>query len=208
MDVTAIFADLDDHGFADTTNSRKLAVVQDVIHDICSREPWPFLEASAAVNIVGDTVQLPADFKAALAFIVNNCVVTPERLDTVTKSYLTTGSSSAGAPVLYYFIGEAMKVWPSANAAYSGTLMYLRVHPELTEGSVSADILIPPRHHRVIVLGALSKLYAMEDDTELSALFITQFEQRLVSMEQDLWKKQYDRPDRVVDLGFFDGDDC
>lgn len=203
MDVAAIFSELDDHGFEDTGNTRKLAILQDTVYDVCSREPWPFLEQTASITLSSGSTSvatLPSDFRAALALVIPSVgVLTPERLDTVTKSYLSQ-SSVSGQPYLYYFIGETMRVYPTPDANYTATLMYLRVHPVLTANSVEADILVPVRHHRVLVLGCLAKLYAMEDDTELSSVFMQQYEQRLQLMEADLWKKQYDRPERVVDI--------
>lgn len=202
MDVPAIFSELNDHGFEDTTDTRKLAILQDVVWDVCSREPWPFLEQTAAMTFSAATAQLtlPSDFKAALALVIpGQAVLIPERLDTVTKTYLSQPNQS-GLPFQYYFIGEGMYVWPTPDKSYTGTLMYLRVHPALTATSAESEILIPARHHRVLVLGSLAKLYAMEDDTDLGAVFTQQYEQRLVTMEADLWKKQYDRPDRVVDF--------
>jgi hypothetical protein len=202
VDVPAIFSELDDHGFEDTGNTRKLAILQDTVYDVCSREPWPFLEqtASVAISSGNAVITLPSDFRAALALVIPSVgVLTPERLDTVTKSYLAQ-SAPTGQPFLYYFVGESMRVFPTPDANYTTTLMYLRVHPVLTATSAESEILVPVRHHRVLVLGCLAKLYAMEDDTELSAVFMQQYEQRLQLMEADLWKKQYDRPERVVDI--------
>lgn len=203
MDVAAILSELDDHGFEDTSNGRKVAILNDVAGDVCSREAWPFLEATATISIDAETVTgLPADFRSSLALILpGNGILTPERLDTVTKTFLVGNATTpTGQPYLYYFIGNTMKVWPAPDQAYSAMLMYLKVHPTLAADSVESAILLPPRHHRVLVLGSLAKLYAMEDDTELAALFAAQYEQRIQTMEADLWKKQYDRTDRIVDV--------
>ena len=44
MDVEAMISDIDDHGFEDSSEERKLAVLNDVYQDVLSREAWPFLE--------------------------------------------------------------------------------------------------------------------------------------------------------------------
>lgn len=203
MLVADIISELDDHGFQDDTTARKMVAINDTVADVCSREAWPFMEATAAVTISTDTPTLPADFRASLALVIpsQGVVMVPERLDTVTKTYLVNNpNNSTGLPFLYYFIGNTMKVYPAPDVSYTGTLMYVRNHPTLLSTDVEAAILIPVRHHRVITLGALAKLFAMEDDPDQSMYFAKQYEDRLVMMENDSWKRQYDLPDRVVDV--------
>lgn len=203
MDVVEIIDELDDHGFEDTDTTRKLSVINDTVADTCSREPWPFLEDDAVLSFVASTAApvLPSDFRAALTIVVPSLgrVLQPERLDTIVKSN-SASLDTVGVPYYYYFVGEEMRVLPVPATAYTGTLFYLRNHPELAAVDLESSILIPPRHHRLIVLGSLARLYAMEDDPDLALIFEKQYETRLRTMEQDVWKKQFDRPDRIVDL--------
>lgn len=208
MDISDVLDELDDHGFSDTAQERKLSVVNDTIQDICAREPWPFLEASAAITLsAGDEAPtLPARFRAAIGLIIpsQGVVMTPERLDTIAKTY-PNSLASTGLPYFYYFVGSELRVLPVPGTDYAAMLFYLQDHPEVDENTLGTELLIPSRHHRAIVLGSVTKLYAMEDDPELSALFNQQYEERLARMESDSWKRQYDRPDRVVDI--WDGGD-
>lgn len=205
MNVSDIIAELDDNGFADTDVTRKIALINDVIQDVCSREPWPFLEKTASVTLTAgvEQVTLPSDFRAALSLVIPGVgILTPERMDTVTKSYISVASATSvpSRPTLYYFIGSAMYLYPAPDVNYTATLRYLSVSADVDSNTLAANIIIPQRHCRVITLGTLARLNAMEDDPELSALFDGMYEARIQRMEQDLWKRQYDRPDRVVDL--------
>lgn len=204
--VAALISDLDDHGFEDTDADRKVAVINDTIADICSREPWPFLESVASVTCNSQAPALPSDFRASLAVIIpsNGVVLQPERLDTIVKRY-PNALTSQGTPAYYYFIGSQINLVPVPDQSYVAQLYYLRTHPFVTQSSGETDILIPARHHRAIVLGTLARLYAMEDDPDLATVFNQLYEQRLVTMQADLWQRQFDRTDRVVDL--WDGDD-
>lgn len=201
MNVAAIVSELDDHGFEDTSSTRKVAIINDTIYDICERDPWPFLEASASMSITSadSTPTLPTDFRACLTLTIPalGYALNPERLDTVAKTYSATAT---GDPLLYYFVGNEMRLWPIPSTDRTSTIYYLRQHQAITAASAESAILVPTQHHRMIVLGALQRLYAMEDDPDLAVLFGTMYESRLASIKSGVWKKQYDRPDRVVDL--------
>ena len=202
MTMAEILAAVDDHGFEDTEASRKTQVTNAVIGSICSREPWTFLEADASVTFAAATaaITLPSDFRAALSLIIPSLGLTlvPERADTIIKNR-PSGLDAAGTPRHYYFVGNELRVVPVQATEYTGTLYYLRNHAQVTESSVEADILIPPGHHQGIVDGVCSRLYAMEDDGENAMLFKSLYEQDIAEMA-DTWKRQYDLPDRVIDV--------
>jgi len=64
MDVSEIIDDLEDHGFEDTSEARKLAALNDTLWDVTGREPWPFLEKSVALSFNGSSstpTNLPSD---------------------------------------------------------------------------------------------------------------------------------------------------
>lgn len=200
MDISEILTELND-SFEDTVEARKVSVINEIISDICSREPWPFLEATAAVNITAgnNTPTVPTDLRAVLTFSIDSerRVLQPERTDTMMKGYNLTAT---GDPLYYYFVGEELRLWPVPTRALTGTLFYLKNHPKVTSTTLEAAILIPARHHPLITLGSFARLYAREDDGELAVMFERLYEQRLKTMQNDTWKKQYDRPDRIVDL--------
>jgi hypothetical protein len=179
------------------------------VADICSREPWPFLEKEAQLNFDGTSpapTNQPTDFKALLTLKRNDNgnPLDPERYDVMQRKYGNVITQS-GQPVIYYFLGNSLRVWqvPSAGTGVL-TLDYLATHATLTQTSVETDFLIPPAHHRAVVLGALYKLYDMDDDYDIGASFQAQYEDRILKMRTDVWMRQYDRPARMYGIDDFD----
>jgi len=62
---------------------------------------------------------------------------------------------------------------------------------------LQASILLPPRHHQTIVLGALFRLYKMEDDPENGNMFQVDYENKIQQMHEDLFRRQYQRSDQI-----------
>lgn len=201
-----MLTELGDHGFADTGTTRKLAVLQDTIYDIESREPWAFLEQSIDLAFSGSSgvaTNVPSDFRSALSA---KDLVTGYRIQWIPLTRFSNLMGPAGdynlsgGPQYYYVEAGVPKFWPIPPATTTVRLKYHRLSPPISDtGSASLEsyILLPPRHHRLIVLGALQRLYDMEDDTELAARFEGQYEARMQRMKADLQKQQYDRPDTI-----------
>lgn len=206
--VQELIDEFNDHGFTDTSITRKVSLINDTIWDICSREPWPFLEKTATLNFDGTSpnpTNQPSDFKAVLALKRddNGDPLDPERYDVMQRKYGQTLTQS-GQPVAYYFLGNKINIYFVPDSGTTLTLEYLAQHPVLSQGSVEADILLPPQHHRVIALGSLYKLYDMDDDFDIGASFQQQYEDRIMKMRSELWVRQYDRPDRIYGIDDFD----
>jgi hypothetical protein len=203
-----MIAEIQDHGFEDTSVERITGFINDAYYDICSREPWPFLEKSTSVNTVAanDTLAVPSDFDKVLRMVIdaNAQILEPARLDDVTSRFNGMLTNQA-LPFLYYFIGDTVKLYPIPDAVYAVTVRYLAVPTELSNNTDTP--ILPTKHHRAIVLGALVDAYRMEDDNENASVFEAQFEKRIATMATDVWKKQYDRPERVYTLYENDADE-
>jgi len=207
--VSDLISELGDHGFTDTSTARKVSVINDSIWEICGREPWPFLEKSIDLNFDGSSAtpsNFPSDFRAALKVVrIDNGLRIPYmRLDDAEEMFATE-LTEAGDPYAFYFLAGSMK-FVRIPAAATGLLRmrYIHTPAAVTSGTAEAGIIIPARHHRAILLGALWKLYDMEDDIELAQRFQGNFEKRMNDMRQDLWARQYDSPDYIH---VFDTDD-
>lgn len=202
-DVAGLISELDDHGFADTPSARKVGILNDTIADVCSREPWPFLEKELQLTFDGVNAapaNSPADFSKAIGLHdpVSAAPIQWERWEVVRKRHANQLTLlGLGAPQNYYFVGGKLKVWPIPASTQTIDLDYVCFHPTVTAGTLEAAILVPARHHRVLVLGSLYKLYSMEDDPELSAVFSTEYEHRISIMREDLIRVQYDTSDRI-----------
>lgn len=205
MLVSEMLAEMRDHGFDDLTDTRLLGFINDTYYDVVSREPWPFLEKVAVptVSNADGSLTAPTDIKQILKLVdtTQGTRLEPMRAD---EFFQLNANQLAltGNPLLYYFVGAQTYVFPIPTAA-TLKLQYIATPAALTTTPDSTPIL-PTRHHRVLVLGALVKCYMLEDDAENAAVFTNMYEQRLQQMRNDLWMRQYDRPDRIEDV---DGQD-
>lgn len=207
MDVSEMLTTLEAHGY-DTSieDAEKLSAINDAIWDIESREPWPFLTKSANLNFDGINPapsNLPADFKAViwLQDLRNGVPIWPVRVETIRQNFTST-TVAVTDPQNFYFVGEQLRLWPVPPSDSSGRYLldYLAAQTELTSTSISTDILLPPRYHRMIVDGAIVRLALMEDDEDISAFFSQRFEARIQQMKYDLFKKQHMRADQVFEI--------
>jgi hypothetical protein len=201
--------EMNDHGFTDTSVPRKVALLNDTLWDICSREPWPFLEKTALLNFDGVSpvpTNMPTDFGSVLSLVRtdNGGALDPQRYDVMQRKYQQT-LTSPGDPVAYYFLDNTLNIYfvPGASTGLL-QLEYLAKQPAVTQASVATDILIPLEHHRAVLLGALYKLYDMDDDFDIGSSFQQQYEDRILKMRNALWARQYDRPDRIYTVDDMD----
>ena len=213
MDVSEILSELNDHGFEDTASSRKVAILNDTIADVCSREPWPFLEKEIRLTFNGTDAfpsNWPDDFSKEIGIHSPDSSYTLkfERWEVLRRKF-STALTTVGTPTHYYFVKNRLSVYPIPGASDRLDMEYICWHPEITEASLEADILVPARHHRALIVGTLLKLYAMEDDPELSALFKTTYDERLRVMREDLIRVSYDTDnvlmfeDDYLDSGYY-----
>lgn len=202
MNVSEILTQLTSHGFEDTSTDDKVAAINDALWDIESREPWPFLEKTTQLSFNGSSPtpsNMPTDFKAALWIYdnTNGVSIWPERASTI-RDTANTQINLVSDPQAYYFVGNTIKFWPVPGAATNRYQMdYIATQPAITSTSVEADILLPKRHHKVITLGALWQLYKMEDDPENGNMFQIDYENKINLMAEDLFRRQYQRADRI-----------
>lgn len=203
MTAQDMIAELNANGFTDEDSITKVRVLQHTVWDLEGREPWPFVEATATLNYDGTNPvasNFPADFRAALSLknLSTGRRVRPVRSDEFDEQVGTDGSQ-AGDALMYYFDGLQLKVWPvppTSNGTYR--LRYLKWSPAISDTSLETDFLIPKYFHRLIVYGALWKLYDMEDDPELATRYEQHYENGIQQMKAALWQRQFDRPDHVL----------
>lgn len=201
MDSQAMITALNDHGFTDESTTAKVRALQESVWDIEGREPWPFIEKTATLAFNGSSsapTNLPSDFRAAtyLRLIGQSQKlrpVEPDELETLANGDLV----GVGYSRAYYFEAGILRVWPVPSATDTAWLRYLRWSAAITDTSLETDFLIPKQFHRLIVYGALWKLYDMEDDPELATRFEQHYENGLGQMRAALWARQYDEPQHI-----------
>jgi hypothetical protein len=202
MDVAEMITDLGDHGFTDTGTLTKVRVLQDTIWEIEGLRPWPFLETSINLSFDGTSglaTNFPSNFRSALRMKNTSSGVLLEPVDAAfdLEEIVGTQITLVGSPEVYYSEAEQLKLWPVPSNGITVRMRYIKWSDAITSSSPATAISVPVRHHRVIVLGALVRLYDMEDDPELAARFEGHFEKRIEKMVEDLFRKQYDRPEHI-----------
>ena len=176
--------------------------INKTVWDIESREPWPYLEKTVALNTDGASpapTNMPADFKSVLWLydITNGITIWPEKLQTVRDRH-GQEITQVSSPSLYYFVGSQLRMWPVPPAATGRfQLDYIATQPILIATSVETDILLPVRHHEAIVLGTLWRLYKGEDDPENGMMFQQDYETKIAQMRDDLFRRQWQRSDHI-----------
>lgn len=200
MLVSEMVTEVRDHGFDDLTESRILSFLNDAYLDICSREPWPFLEKTATltVNSAG-LVTNPTDIQAVLNIYdsTDGGKLEPQRLDDISDLYGKNLTEAASQGRHYYFIGSSIYIYPVPSNTLK--INYIRT-PALLTASPDTTPILPTHIHRLLVTGALAKAAVMEDDPDLAAVYTNMFETRLMQARSALWMRQYDRPETIHDI--------
>lgn len=200
MLASEMVTEVRDHGFDDLTESRILSFLNDAYFDICSREPWPFLEATATLTInASGLVTNPTDVMSVLNVYdsTNGGKLLPQRLDDISDLYGTDLAAAEAQARHYYFIGSAMYVYPVPSAVLK--MNYIKQPAALTTSPDTSPIL-PVHAHRLLVTGALAKAAVMEDDPDLAAVYTNMFETRLSQARSAMWMRQYDQPEVIQDV--------
>ena len=202
MLLTDMYAELDLFGFDDFETTQKLMLLNEAYFDIVTREPWPFLEALVEFTVPSGTTKItnntftgsPTNVNSVLSFtdITHNVIMVPQRTDTIEKNYKINNLTTY--PELYYFVDEDIYVYPAVSGTTTYRLFYTKTPVAAT--TTSDTFYIPARHHSIIVYGALTKAFLVNDDPQ-AAVYQNLFESRYQQMRNDLWINQYDRTDRI-----------
>ena len=224
MTLDEMFDEMDLYGFEDFDDSQKLTLLNEAYFDIVTREPWPFLEKTVSFIVPSGVSQVTSgsSFKvrndnnkldnsltnpvvipyteygmnSVLSFVdtSNQIVMLPERGDVIEKNYWLLNETST--PTQYYFVGDDLYLYPSANGDTTYRLYFLQLPISATTTTDTAAWFIPARHHSVVLYGALVKSFLVNDDPQAAA-FQNIFEGRYQQMRNDVWMNQYDRTDRI-----------
>lgn len=208
MDVADLLTIIDLHGFEDSEEDDKVSVLNDVLQEVCTREPWPFLETfvdfdEGDVDTAGKVTLpgTPPELASVLDIIATDSNSASGKIRWIRRdehySRNPANLTQSGAPYKYFFIGNDLYLWPIPDSG-NFRCTYLQVQEAIDADSLEADILLPARHHRLLAVGAIAKLHAQEDDPENAGLFQGQFDSKLMLMRQDVYKKQWDSPDSIL----------
>src|SRR5882672_5314141 len=93
--VPDMLTELGDYGFKDLSPTTKVRAINQAYWDICSREPWPFLEKELVLTFNGSTdyaSNAPTDLSAVLKIVNPNTGVrlVAYRSEDVEENYATS----------------------------------------------------------------------------------------------------------------------
>ena len=199
MTVQQIIDELASYGFEDIADAEKVRIINDVIQDVCSRDPWPFLatETTAATVDSAGKVGGITDLGSIL-FIVDTTsgmALRWMRWDEFTRRFALQ-LTQAGDPYIYFFKGDDLYVYP-IDTTPTLRIGYQKIPATVVQNDNEAAIAIPARHHWLIVEGCLTKLFAIDDDLENASAHKSMFDERMITMRQDLFKLQWDEADSI-----------
>lgn len=204
MDVSAIFEELNDHGFDDASDDRKLSMLNSAYRTACSREPWPFLENFVRLTFTGTSYEpetAPPNFQAVISMKLEGVPFGGGRIKNVREDdydvqYGDNTIMAIGNPQVYYVDGQrGLHFYPAPSSNQVVRMRYLQYPPALTATSLESDILIPePFQRDILVNGAAYRLYSMNDDTDIAPVYQTYFENALSDMREWAFRKQYTDP--------------
>ena len=206
MDVSALMEMFVSYGFEsddEMTDEQKLLALNETYWDVCSREPWPWLETAYSFSFDGGdpSPNNPMTDLGAITKVwrsADGAVLSPVRFDDFIEAY---GSNLVvdDAPSYYYIqSSNTVQFYPRPRSSDLVNCQYLRVPAELTELSVEADIVLPKRWHRgVLGIGTLARLALMQDDVDMSNAYERLYEKSMAMMVGVEFKKQYDRPEYI-----------
>jgi len=191
---------MEDYGFDDLDRTTLARLLDDSHKELCLREPWPFLERQETIVQAAndDTLSTTASLGKVLALVntTDNFVLQPLRTDSQLKDYVAS-LSDAGMPTHYYFVGDTLYLWPVPSVQTTFKIRFITEPTTLVEASVDSAVLWPSKHDSVVLYGALSKAYFINDDPQGAAMQQV-MEGRYQVARADLWMKQYDRPDVAI----------
>src|SRR5574340_175531 len=133
------------YGFADYQTQDLVDAINEVYHDVCGLEPWPFLEKDVQLTMDGTTgvpTNFPTDFRAVITLddFVSGFRLQPMRIEEHRQMHISN-LSLGGNPQFYIFLADQLSVYPipSAQSAVNDLhLVYLALEPDLTSSSLSA----------------------------------------------------------------------
>lgn len=208
MDAAALLAILDDYGFEDIADARKANLLDLALREIALGEPWTWLETEFLLDTDGTAV--PSDYPADVQAIKTLQWLSPRgrlshiRLDHFRRT-LSDPAATDAYPTRFYFVGEEMRIWPVPAAGTDVLLLDYIKHPgTITATTTEANIDLPIRYHDLLWLGALVKLYPMDDDLEMAAWARTEYDGLLGRLRNPMWLREFSDPDPIwiVDSDF------
>jgi hypothetical protein len=170
--------------------------INDAIDDIARQASVPLLEGAWTVPIVAGTATytLPADDVRLLSAFDAEL---HQSLSESDQETLDVSSPASGRPTTFAQYGGSVTFYPTPNRAYSVQVRYLRDPASITADGADITTVMPDSYAFAVVAFARARLFAREDDPQLSAFWRSEYERDLGRIKGDLGRRSRGRVRQV-----------
>lgn len=166
---------------------------------IAMERSWPFLEDSSTLTTVAGTASYALSSINSGNFREISSVydsASSYRLqyighDEAEGSYF--GLSTTGRPTHFSFWESALYLWPTPTDVYSYSLRGYRKPTDWTADDVT-ECDMDERLHQSLVYFACSKMYEVQEDPEMSAVYAKQFQESVMMARDDIMRIPVNSP--------------
>lgn len=193
-----------DTGNAVVSAADWLEYVNDAYMDVVAADPyWPFLETqTTGLSVTGGTgsVALPADAWRVTSVYnsTDKIPLTPIPGRSNYRRYYPDPASSLGVPQFYRLRGATLEVYPWPSSTTLLTIDTATPPAALTTGT---EPIFPEQYHRILVVGALAKVYEDDANAAMAASHQARFDRLLQAMRTDLLSPRDEGFPQILDLG-------
>lgn len=182
------FLELQDEALHDDFSATKYRAlvkrwINQALHRIARRMKMRDLEAAQSIATVAGTSFYALNSDAVRVRSLH-FVGDPESLTQVDLRDVDDSPAATGRPTDYAFNGSGITLYPSPDGAYTLELRYWRNALSLSNDGDVVDI--PADYEDLLVTFARAKLFRAEDDGDMYAFYMSQFESELQQMRADV----------------------
>lgn len=189
MNLGEIRREVQSRGYDYVSVSRLDAWIKQVYEEVCSLEPWPFLET----EISGAAPLTVHDLSQVLYVSFGDRTLRGTDLRDIRDR--DPGLDNTGIPSNWYLSGNEIRIWPIA--AEQIWVRYIRKPPALTNDS--SEPLIPVAYHdSILVDGAVVKGLKDNDEYDQAAGLKTLYDAAIQSMRDALLVRNYQNPFQIA----------
>ncbi len=210
MNLTALQAAIQAKGYTADTAAQQLIFLNEVYHEICGMDRWPFLEAQdkTLVTVAGTTAYtLPmATWRNLDAVRIE--ITAMQQYDNLQykepqefrdNEHMDRDQST---PFYWSFFDQQLHFFPPPDGAYTVTIDYITNPPDLAIGS---DVpVLPVIYHDVLVWGAIESLAYRERDWLGRQFAQGKKEELLRRMQEEYLVRQRQTSSQVARSGYWD----
>lgn len=208
MNLTQLLAAVQAKGYTTDTAAQQTIFLNEVYHEVCGMNRWPFLEAQdkSVSTVAGtDNYTLPFNWRnldavrlevTAIQQFTQMKYLSPQEF----RDYQHV-DRDVSAPFYWTFINQKLQLWPVPDQAYTVTVDYIQNPADLAAG---ADVpVLPVLYHDLLVWGAIQSICFRERDWLGREFAQGKFEEMLKRMQEEFLIRQRQTSSHVKKSGYW-----